>query len=472
MKYSGMSIGDIYKTLSSAKRTREIWGGSYIFSYLMKSIIKELLKNGVKKEDFITPFINDELLEEKTKIGKFHDRLIYKGEIKLLKEAISKVIDDFAEMLSKDLEISKQKAFEFVKNYFKFYLVEKEIEEDSKIFPIKLVNDWLNIKELFYEVKNYKKNYLFSWLHLSTKKNTLFNEIEQFNRFKSLPEIALSDINDKEIKKKLQSFNSKDEIEIFDEIQEKYPLKPFHKYIAIVHADGDNLSKSLNEVTDIKEANEEVRNISKKLFDFSNIATKKIKDFDGELIYAGGDDLLFFAPIIKNKKSVFELLNEIKKEYKKLNIKNSTISFGVSITYYKFPLSEALEESRELLFFKAKEPKDATAFKVIKHSGQSFESVILHKDYDKFLGMLNYTLDEKNEDEFLHSLYSKIYLYKEVIKNTDINRLNYFFENNFNENYDKYKNFFKKVIDYYVSVKDIDILYSTLRLMKFLKGDK
>ncbi len=41
MKYIALTIGPIYKTLSSAKKTRELWGGSYIFSYIMKQIISE-----------------------------------------------------------------------------------------------------------------------------------------------------------------------------------------------------------------------------------------------------------------------------------------------------------------------------------------------------------------------------------------------------------------------------------------------
>jgi len=470
MRYTALSIGPIYKTLMSAKKTRELWGSSYIFSFFMKNIIIKLLEKGVRKEDFITPYVDDVLLKENSKIGKFHDRLIYRGNVEKLKEAIDKSIEEFANLMADDLEVKKEDILNFIRNYFKFYMVEKDLNPPFTFnnHPIKVMNEWLNCKELFFEVRNYKKNYLYLWLKLPKNRNSLFSKLEEFKRFKSLPEIALSDIKDKQIKKLLTSFN--DELKIFEEIEEKFKLKPFHKYIAIVHADGDNLSKALQGNSD--DIDKEVKNISKKLFEFSTEATKKIKEFEGEVIYAGGDDLLFFAPVVNNDKTIFNLLDEIRTVYEDKKIKNSTISFGVSITYYKFPLNEALNESRRLLFEKAKNTKNSTAFRVIKHSGQYFESIINHQYFEKFLYMLNYSLDVKNKDEFLHSLYSKIFYFKEVLKNTNENRLGYFFENNFNENYDRYKNFFDKVLDYYVTVKDIENLYATLRLMKFLKGDK
>jgi len=48
MTYIALTIGPIYKTLSSAKKTRELWGGSYLFSYIMKQIILEF-----KEREFV-----------------------------------------------------------------------------------------------------------------------------------------------------------------------------------------------------------------------------------------------------------------------------------------------------------------------------------------------------------------------------------------------------------------------------------
>jgi len=462
--YTALSIGPIYKTLTQAKKTREIWGGSFIFSYIMKEIIKKINK------EFITPYVDKTILNENSKIGKFHDRLIFEGDEKELLEAIENTKEELVDKMVKDLNVEEKNIREFVDNYFKFYIVSKELKKpfNKDTHPIKVMNDWLNIKELFFEVKNYKKNYLFDWLRLSKNNNSLFKSLEDFNRFKSLPEIALSEIikKDKSIKRLIKKSFSKDEIEIFEKIEKNYKLKPYHKYIAIVHVDGDNLSKVLSNGEDL---DTQVKEISKKLFEFSKKAVDKIEQFEGEVIYAGGDDLLFFAPVFNGEKSVFDLISDLKDIYEKEQIRNSTISCGVSITYYKFPLNEALEESRNLLYKAKENNKNSTAFRVIKHSGQYFEGIIKHTNFEKFLEMINYSL---NDEEFLHSIYTKISFYKEVIKKTPIERMGYFFENNFNENYNQYKNFFAKIIDYYEVVKDVDALYSTLRFMKFLKGNK
>ncbi|MFW2427635.1 type III-B CRISPR-associated protein Cas10/Cmr2, partial [Aliarcobacter butzleri] len=54
MKYIALTIGPIYKTLKNSKKTRELWGGSYIFSYIMKQIILKF-----EDRDFVTPYIKD-----------------------------------------------------------------------------------------------------------------------------------------------------------------------------------------------------------------------------------------------------------------------------------------------------------------------------------------------------------------------------------------------------------------------------
>jgi hypothetical protein len=57
MSYTALTIGPIYKTLKNAKKTREIWGASYFFSFVIKEIVKEL----VGKVTFITPYVKDEV---------------------------------------------------------------------------------------------------------------------------------------------------------------------------------------------------------------------------------------------------------------------------------------------------------------------------------------------------------------------------------------------------------------------------
>ncbi len=59
-KYIALTLGPIIKTLSLAKKTRELWGASYMFSYLMRGIVGELQKDPYKiNGEFIMPSIEN-----------------------------------------------------------------------------------------------------------------------------------------------------------------------------------------------------------------------------------------------------------------------------------------------------------------------------------------------------------------------------------------------------------------------------
>ncbi|MBK6914993.1 MAG: hypothetical protein IPH11_15530 [Ignavibacteriales bacterium] len=84
MNYTALTIGPIHKTLQSVKSTKAIWAASYMFSYLIKEIIKQINN----KNDIIIPYskeveINGKkenpLAEDfKKRAGLFPDRIILK----------------------------------------------------------------------------------------------------------------------------------------------------------------------------------------------------------------------------------------------------------------------------------------------------------------------------------------------------------------------------------------------------------
>lgn len=476
MIYTAMTIGPIYKTLKNAKKTREIWGGSYFFSFFMKEIIKNL---DIDYKKIVTPYVDKDVFKEKNGVGLFHDRLIIEGDFEsILKEVVKKVIEKI------EKESNKKITKKFLENYLQIHILKKDVKN-----PLLELNPYLDVAELFFKTQKSSKNELLDFIKNYLRGSFLEKDaFEGKNRFESLPEIALSGLVDKElIRKKLKEYNDEEE-KIFQdkEIKQYIPDNTnYYKYIAIVQADGDNMGKVIEKIgEDKKKLNE----FSKMLFNFCKNATKKTDNFGARMIYAGGDDLLFFAPVLgKNKKSIFELCNDLSKDFdseiEKLGLKdvNPTISFGVSISYYKFPLYEARENAVDLLFNKAKKGrKNAIAFKIIKHSGQTFDGVIYKDDevLDEFLKIISF--NEKFDANFLHSIYSKLSMYKPVFKEimNNENRLQNFFKNNFNENYSYYKSFFNnliKLIEFINSSKIEDkfgFLYSTLRIKKFLLGDK
>ena len=479
MKYIALTIGPIYKTLSNAKKTRELWGGSYLFSYIMKQIIFQF-----KEREFIVPYIKDEsIFNAGNEVGLFHDRFIFEAK-EGDKETLDKVVNEVLRNLSTDMKID----YNFLKSYLQISVVDKELKEGAN--PIIELTPYLDTKELFFTTFQYDKHQLEGFL--KNRINSSFLVQDAFDKrktsFPSLPEIAMHDLKDRFDVKSIVAQD--DELEIYENKEIKDELKSYHKYIAIVHADGDSMGK----VVESLKSQDDFNNFSKNLFDYCKESHHLIVEYGGQTIFAGGDDLLFFAPVVSKDKTIFNLCDEISKSFNSLfeeydTEPKATLSFGVSITYYKFPLYEALESSRGLLFGKAKnKQKNNIAFKVTKHSGQSFESVI-HKGnqevYEKFIEFISNIKEEDNDmDNFLHSIHHKIDTYRLVINEIGSNqdRVQNFFDNYFNEEvHKKYQAFFKSLIGFIVAIYSdktikqedkITLIHSTLRFVKFVKGDK
>lgn len=469
MTYLALTIGPIYKTLSNAKKTRELWGGSYLFSYIMKQIISQF-----KEREFVVPYIKDEtIFNAGNEVGLFHDRFIFEAK-EGDKETLNEVVDEVLQNLSVDMKID----YDFLKSYLQISIVEKELNEGAN--PIIELTPYLDTAELFLTVSQYKENPLAKVL----KGNNSFLTKDAFGekkRFPSLPLIALHDLL-KDNPKIESLLNYDDEESIYD--NSDYEFKNYHKYYAIVHADGDSMGKvveSLNSKGDFQD-------FSKKLFNYCKGSDKLIKDFGGETIFAGGDDLLFFAPVVSGKKTVFELCDEISNDFNKAFVgTEATLSFGVAIQYHKYPLYEALEKSRGLLFGKAKSgKKNNIAFSVTKHSGQTFDTVIHKGDkelYENFKLFSSNIDGGEGIDNFLHSLHHKIESNKVVLAeiSSSKERLKNFFDNYFNKEVhdEHYREFFEQLIEFMLEAyknenkeRALDVIYSTLRFIKFVQGDR
>ena len=137
---------------------------------------------------------------------------------------------------------------------------------------------------------------------------------------------------------------------------------------------------------------EDITAFSKACLVYDKKAAEMIGAFRGMTIYAGGDDLLFLSPIEgKEGKSIFALCGEINRTFQaevraafagreKILTNIPTISFGVVVRYYKYPLYEALAGARTLLaYVKGKTEKNAIAVQVEKHSGQRMGVLIPHR---------------------------------------------------------------------------------------------
>ncbi|UCN01253.1 hypothetical protein LCX93_04885 [Sulfurimonas sp. SWIR-19] len=416
MKYIALTIGPIYKTLQNAKNPKSLFASSYIFSYIMKEIIKEF-----RTREFVVPYIKDVSVFEENEIGVFHDRFIFEakeGDFALLEATVEAVIQKVAQQLGLD--------YIAVKEYLQIHSLEKELTDEQN--PILELMPYLDTQELFYQV---------------TQSDQF---VEKIHREKGGKDNFLTEGKN-----------------IVDDIKKLC----YNKYYCIVHADGDKMGKAI-----AKKQN--IASVSKALLAYCKEAHKEIKAYGGQTIFAGGDDLLFIAPVIRGGKSVFDLCDTISKDFQS-KIKGATLSFGITVNYVKFPLYEALSNSRSMLFDKAKNAeKNNIAFMVTKHSGQSFEAIVHKNDpfYPEFLNFVTISLEK--EGAFLHSIHHKIQTYQTVIEQikNDEMKLQNFFDNYFNETlHNDFQPFFKQLVKF-LSLAEIPTVYATLRLAKFLKGDK
>lgn len=502
VKYIGLTIGPIDKTLNMAKRTRDTWTASYLFSFIMKTLIKQLVENGIDKDKILVP--NAGLIEktgstgEKIPVGLFPDRLIFQaadGDFEKLTKAVEATMSIIARGIAKKINpgnpgesnVKEDDGVEDVRrdldNYLQIYFLEKEPEPgDSPIIQLRPYLEALerHVKYIHRDANQTIPRFL---KRQEEKQEDFLSRDAGLKRFDSLVEIAtreLRKVNEKayeEVRRKHLFRGDKDEDEtsfiqaLKSHEQLKEEFKFYHKYIAIVQADGDNIGKTIKKYGNDLNA---IRTFSWDLTAFAYKAAHLIREYGGTPVYAGGDDLLFFAPVVNrvtkengatSVENLFDLIARLDNEFKD-KFEGATLSYGISITYYKYPLNEALTQARSLLFEKAKkyrskdekEKKNAVAFNVLKHSGRSFgtifykelikqnpnptaEEIKQHQEkrniYTLFKNLLaDYGTTKKYLNSIVHSLQAHRGIFKQLfekVKDEAVQRVEHFFENSFDE---------------------------------------
>lgn len=482
-KYVALTIGPIYNTLIQASKTRELWAASYTFSYLMKRILDEL---HTKKYPFLVPALEvnsdikqsifDIVKKEKLGTGLFHDRFIFEDTtgngIHDLQEVINTVIDGFEESAKSTLSNEGKINAAYLKEYFQFRYIELKLDNIDNGNLIKEIMPLLdgseNQQQFVSNPQEYKlslstlgsgkiKSKMTALQELFYKVNKSFLAKDAFDKdeqgkylsFKSLPEISAFELavnekdayegilnkvkSGKELKEVMRNTNLEEEyIEQFDfddelitELSTSKKIKNFqdyHKYICIVQADGDKIGKTIETLSDTNA----YQDFSRKLFQFAIKATKQIQGFGGAPIYVGGDDLLFLAPLVgKDNQTIFSLITQLDKTFSKFewsSNSNPTLSFGVSVTYHKYPMYEALQKAQGLLFGGAKNypsyfkspTKNAVAFEWQKHSGTQIQTVLSkNSPVFKYISELK---SETIEQDFLSSTMFKIQEFAPMLK--------------------------------------------------------
>ena len=481
MKHTAVTIGPIYKTFLNVRKTREVWAASYMFSFLMKTIIQELVSVGIDKTRFIIPAVTDVALNYKG-AGLFPDRIIFESE----NEDYAKVngaIKEAVKIFSGYFPDDKEKVYNYLEEYFRFYFLEKELENGSNfIEDLYLHMDTLELQNKPLNEINANKDYLFDFFR-GINKNDFFKtncygnddnvpeelkllDVNKKQRFESLIEISTRDLRDEnEISSKSNAQRTFTYRELINEflwndhegdtdndqgfsealksgLPEKF--KNYHKYIAILKADGDKIGSTIK---NMKGDVEKLKSFSSDLLEWAIETDKITRKYGGIPIYIGGDDVLLFAPVANGNRTFIDLVNDIDSAFvarfkKYLNEKNEhpTLSYGIAINYYKFPLYEAIGKVDELLYDAKNysEARNSVCVRVLKHSGSELKTVFTKSGKNsksQFENIINHLDADKFDKSFLSSVAYKLRDNEKVIdrlgKNS--NRIENFFDNNYDD---------------------------------------
>ncbi len=116
-------------------------------------------------------------------------------------------------------------------------------------------------------------------------------------------------------------------------------------YYALLRADGDNMGK----VIDNQKSIENHQKLSKKLSDFAKGVPEIVKNYDGDVIYAGGDDILAYLPLHTTLDCISALdtaYQNAMNDFKTRDGEKTTLSAALLIAHHLTPLSDVMELSR------------------------------------------------------------------------------------------------------------------------------
>ena len=440
--YIAASIGPIHHTIREAISTKAMWTASYLFSYIMREVVEKVQNAG----DLLLPDLS-EIQKEKQKnildvVGLFPDRFFLKTSQteeaqKIIKEALNDTLEKLSKIIEKDLDSPSQSSIlDFLKSYLNFNYVCYEANENA----IEIGNnflDGLETKTIFPAKGNEVHNILLAFFELE-QSNFFVEKYKKATVVKNIPD--LSSIAKGGKSKEYQ----------------------FQQYVAVCYADADHIGKLIKNTNN----DDQIKCVSKNLMRYSIEATQAVNDFGGLTVFAGGDDLLFFAPLIgKENQDIFGLMEKLDTLFIKYITKNEelkpfirkdekpSLSVGISMAYHKFPLKEMLTQANTLLLQEAKKHRNSIAFSLRKHSGQMMESVlnksdamesVLNKSDDNVLtsfnNLIKLAISRSENDQILSSMIHRFSVHHpvfvgmfETFGDEFKNYIPHWFKNNFNE---------------------------------------
>lgn len=488
--YIGITIGPIARVQNYARKTRGVWASSYIFSYIARNIIQRYFDDGHK---FIKPMLDKDMFTIKDGVGRFPDQYIFEKKeddsLEQLRNDCDSVIQDIADDMVFALKrANKESVLQYLRRNFRIIVFEQCFDDTVVISDVirqmQQTMDIMECRDSF--CAREERNYIAEYIETTDRDSLLVREIAK-NRKSNLFSTIIECATCGEFTNNMEGSEKKKVIDDLNNGRYNGLLKPYQKYIALVCGDGDNFGRTLakhgSDVADV------FKNIN-------NGINKKVVDYGGQLVYQGGDDILFFAPVYNHRqhKDIFGLIKDIDSDIQAEINKNKILkdmeeasnkpsfSFGVSISYYKHPIAET-RQNAELLLSEIKnvkpgDVKNKIKWNVRKHSGQTFDGIIDKNnswEIDKFVELVNDIMSRNGEEgNFLHSvtywLSSDETMLSYILQgaNREVLLTNYV-KSNFDEDiHEEYKKFFDAVIIFLINCEGNSGLHKLHCIMRYI----
>ena len=415
-KYIGVTIGPVFDTVNLTSSPAALWAASYMFSKLTRTLCDVLTEHNVPADDILSPSM-DNIGKVSDGVGLYHDRIVFrKGSFNIndftdvRKESVKRIAAAFFE--KKD----QTDIAEFLNSYL--LIAAAEFEADN---PLKESDPILNSLELARPFATKREiNPILALFTNNDPTVTEEGEAEKIGANEAV-KVLMQGFTNFQLKKR----NAKDGNIVLKSLADiagadKHTGKKTHQYFAIVRSDGDSISNLIAQL----ETDTARRNFSCDCMRFCQGMATLVAQYAGVTIYAGGDDLLALLPCeTADAKTPFEFIaeaNALFKEHFKTEGKypkavqdKISLSFSVTMSFYKFPLYEALQTSQSLLFDRAKTIKNGAVIYLQKHSGQS-EGVFVSNDSLAEVTTFKERIVEQNEDVLMSALY-KLELFEKLL---------------------------------------------------------
>ncbi|RSJ64972.1 CRISPR-associated protein [Streptococcus oralis] len=476
MKYVGITIGPIFKTIGEAISPAGLWFGSYFFSTVTKKLCEKLVEIPAVK--IFSPFYdsNNNQNPQEDGIGRYHDRILLSVDGNTAtEEALQNIISEAKKEMADKFGLFNAKDFSvFVDKYLRIDFVvfnEETIneiigksEKDGNNIVI-ILNDALDALELMAAGKGRTDMNLFAPFFAGKKdnRNVYIKGSKLFTDTKPNSQLVIKLPDDSSDLKSIEdiALSRKKEENSSEEIPDGGVTPTRSEYYAVVNSDGDKvgtLLKALCRDVDISEQSDRINIFSRACLDYAGEAAKLVGKYGGMTIYAGGDDLLFIAPVY----SLFSLCRELDEMFKKTLKKgleevnlpddsiNVSLSFGVAVQYVKYPLYEALERARVQLY-KAKEScgkrpngseisgGNRLGIELVKHSGKTVQLMVENEKLEAIDNLIKYRVNTNDQalESVLYNLQDTEIIFKLLFEKTaqnvfDFQEYKIRFLNNFN----------------------------------------